>query len=284
MDKINDVRSFGNIRKNLESTVKILSNIDIDDHCNEMKKSNKKYHSAKDFPLLEKGLQEDVDMLEEDTIENINGPSQDEYDSDISLGNPNVGADYGFNIRHYRESKPVTRSLNKFNYSSDDQDASSNGVLNIPNLRPNFNNLPSLSDELPQLKQNYYHYPRYIEDSTNGNEQEASSDDKEKVDEDYVVVENNSDNEIEDNLAKDTPPELLDEGLDTENENNGSENIGLLFDSVSELPSQKNASTHYSELKTDNHPVLVYNNTTLVCEWDYDIFSKLLKILQIRNG
>lgn len=277
LDKINDVRSFGNIRKNLESTVKILSNIDIDDHCNEMKKSNKKYHSAKDFPLLEKGLQEDVDMLEEDTIENINGPSQDEYDSDISLGNPNVGADYGFNIRHYRESKPVTRSLNKFNYSSDDQDASSNGVLNIPNLRPNFNNLPSLSDELPQLKQNYYHYPRYIEDSTNGNEQEASSDDKEKVDEDYVVVENNSDNEIEDNLAKDTPPELLDEGLDTENENNGSENIGLLFDSVSELPSQKNASTHYSELKTDNHPVLVYNNTTLVCEWDYDIFSKLFE-------
>ncbi|CUM46589.1 uncharacterized protein AC631_02041 [Debaryomyces fabryi] len=275
LDKVNDVRSFGKIRQKLESTVKVLSKIDIDAHYNEIKKSNKQYHSTKDFPLLARSLQEDTDMLEDDSTRNIT--SDEEYDSDISLANPNVGGDYGFNIRHYRETKPLTRSFNKFNYNSDDQDVPSDGVLNIPNLRPNFNNLPKLSDELPQLKQNYYYYPRYVENSANENEQDVISDDKEKVHEDYVVVENNSDDEIESNPAKDTPQELLDEGLDTENENNGPENIGLLFDSVSDLPSQKNDPKLNSELKTDNHPVLVFNNTTLVCEWDFDIFSKLFE-------
>lgn len=285
LDKENDVRSFGSIRKKLENTVKILSLADIEEQYNQLKKTTKKYHSAGDFPLLRKDSQEDVDM-DEDKNEKIGMERDDhldeDYDSDISLANPSINADYGFCIRSYCETKPASRSFNKYSFNSDNNENSYNGVLNIPNLRPNFNNLPKLADELPTLKRNYYHYPQYIATSDNI-DPESSSDDKEKAAGEYDVVQNNSEDEIESNPARDTPQELLDEGLDTENENNEPENIGLLFDSVSDLPSQPQSFSQKSELKSDNHPVLIHNNSTLICEWDLDVYSRVFEDAENQN-
>lgn len=324
LDKTFEVNSFGKIRAKLEDTVKILSKADIEHQYNEIKgESQGKFFSRKDFPLLSSKsntFEEDIVMVNDETKRNDDNANEalsdmasdtsatsDGYDSDISLANPNIGGSFGFEIKYYHEdsSKPIYgRGLNRFDFNTSTE-SDSHRVLRIPRGRPQFNNLPSLATQLPELKRNYYHYPEFssnldkeiqdMENQVNVTLAQESSNpglDEEvnlsKTTDGFVLVDS------QDNLNSDVdtptvkPPsttsdqlQLLDE--DAESDDNMG-NVGSLFDSVhnsgpplaSYSDSIKNSTQNSPEgdNKINNHPVLVNNNVTLVCEWDPEIYER----------
>lgn len=337
LDRKFEVNSFGKIRSKLEQVVKILSKANIEEQYNELKSSpneNTKYFSSKDFPLItKKGSSEDdivmvgsdvgksptketQDSIQSDQLDT--DPDYDEgYDSDISLANPNVGGNFGFEIKYHYENHQSyrPRGYNRFNsYSSSDSSDNNDRPLNIPHSRPLFRSLPSLAVQLPELKRNYYHYPDYSaqldreiqdiadevnenltdenqDDSNKKSLQSADSNDKKNT-EDFVLVDKNTEQLTNMDSPSVQAPEaasqqLLDE--DTESESN----LGTLFDSVHALapPTAYSESGRDSiqdspgeeESKIDNHPVLVDKNVTLICEWNPEIYSKFFKEPELQN-
>lgn len=335
LDKNFEVNSFGKIRSKLEESVKILSRADIEQQYNEIKGETQenKFFSRKDFPLLsskKNTFEEDIVMVGDEARKaEANGTdlqvaphsddgSSDGYDSDISLANPNIGGNFGFEIKCYREdnNKTVyTRGLNRFDSYNTPTESNGPQVLRIPRGRPQFNNLPSLATQLPELKRNYYHYPEFssnldkeiqeMEEQVNVNLAQESSNnglDEEvnltKTSDSFVLVDshNNSNSDIETPTVK--PPsttsdqlQLLDEDADSESDNMG--NVGSLFDSVHNLgpppapysDSIKDSTQNSPEgdRKVNNHPLLVDNYVTLVCEWDPEIYERFFSRVEDQN-
>lgn len=295
LNKETEIYSFGTIRQKIEQAVKVLSRVDLESKYAEIKgDSNQRFYSAEDFPLLKKPEVEDTVMVgdsadsapeSEETSSLSNAERLDGYDSDISLAHPGVSASFGFEIKYYEET-PTKHSQfrgmgSRFARTSTQSHTASN-VVNIPHRRPQFDNLSSLSDKLPGLKKDYYHYPEYVtslkkEEANEGEAVSAPEEDKH----DYVLV----DRDPDDSASVDhSPPDV-----DTDSDSNW-DNVNTLFASVDQLSSvgppvidsDREASDVPSPReippeKADKHVELVNSQTTLVLEWDVDIFNSFFK-------
>lgn len=303
LNKETETYSFGTIRRKVEQAVKILSRADMESKYDEIKgESNQKFFSAEDFPLLKKPELEDTVMVGDSTDSGLQSEPEDSklsdaeisdtdlsdgYDSDISFAHPRVGAAFGFEIKYYEEApNKHSQFRSRFGRTSTQSDPLSN-MVNVPQRRPQFDNLPSLSTKLSKLKRDYYHYPDYV-----ANLKVEEDIEVEPVDEgdknDYVLVDRD--------LAREGAPEdstsvnhsLPD--VDSDSDSNW-DNVNTLFASVDQLSSvappvndsdrEINSdvpSPRESPLeKADNHVELVNSNTTLVLEWDLEIFNSFLK-------
>lgn len=239
------VNSFGTIRRKLDELVGILTKAEIPIPALER-------HSAKDFPLLHK---EDVGM------------DSDGYDSDVSLANPEVLANNLFTIKYYEDKlfvRPTT-------------------AVRIPRGRPNFNNLPSLASKLPELKCNYYHYLDYSAELDKELVEAADEVNQNLVAQTSAPASVNSDTNLGLEVSSpiknddfvlvsdvDAKPSSNELQSDTEGSEIGP--VGLLFDSVSNLPPAYELPA--TETRT-NHPELVSPLITLVCEWDPHTYQHL---------
>lgn len=256
-----EIRSFGAIRAKLERAVQVLTGVDIGDHYRQLKQlPAQDYYQKHHFQGQELGEGE------------LDQEAGDGYDSDVSLADPEISADYGFTIKFHEDK------------------AKSERTIHVPHMKPNINNLPELADKLPELKYNYYHH----RDEKNERQDETEDQGESRDPEEFVMVENEAAPELApvESLgpAEDLGPEPspgseqgsegsdgLDAALDGSNDR-----LGSLFDSVGTLSRQEPATTNVTtkdpkQDNTDNHPVLVTPTTLLVLQWNPEIYSQLFQ-------
>ncbi|ABN65218.2 peptidase C19, ubiquitin C-terminal hydrolase 2 [Scheffersomyces stipitis CBS 6054] len=319
LNKESDVYSFGTIRQKLLDKVSILSKLDLNEEYNKIKNDTesyveKKHYGPKDFPLLCK--QDDNAVLVEKppsdhTIEGdgqLDEEDEDGYISDISLANPFISADFGFTIKSLNgySHKPHANFRNRYNFARNaPKTVTPPRVINVPLHKPTFNEFKPLSDQLPELKKDFYHYPTYdkkfnkeMEDLAEEVQNDliaSASDDTSKSNDDYefVMLDAEGGEEATKNGSVQPPalpprnliPQMNSSDEDTE----GEQNLGSLFDSTSTLPipppssgyaeslkpSNENSPTNTpSEVELGNHPELITKDTILLCDWDYPIFEQ----------
>lgn len=251
-----EVSSFGIIRKKLEQKAKILSK-ELETEYVSMKGAAKEFYTPKDFPLLNPKEKEEV----EDSI----AEDDEGYFSDVSFANPSIGANFGFEVRYYHDHR-----------------GSESAVLNVPRGKPHLHNLPKLAEKLPDLKRKYYHYADYANLlsqeilNTSDEASEAVATDLETAqkndeDDEFVMVNNDS--------TETTTPPKAPQLLDEESDNN----LCSLFDDGLAPPQTYTESIKPSVENSpgvenkDNHPILVSKATTLVCEWEPEIYDRFLR-------
>lgn len=296
LDKETESNSFGTVRQKVEQAVKILSRVDLESKYSEIKgEPNQRYYSAKDFPLLNKPELEDTVMVGDSTdspgiaATSVSESSDDGYDSDISLAQPHLGASFGFEIKYYEETFTKHSQFRGMGsrFAHNSTPAGQSSFVNIPHSRPQFDSLPSLASKLPKLKRDYYHYPDYVANlklKEKETEDEGVSDENE-----YVLVDRA--NEITPDDTNSVNHSLPD--VDTDSDSNW-DNVNTLFASVDQLssvgppvndsdrevnsdaPSPQEASAE----KSDNHVELINSKTTLILDWDPEIFNSFFKDLE----
>ncbi|KAI5957057.1 hypothetical protein KGF57_003366 [Candida theae] len=142
------LNSFGTIRQKLLETVSFLTTVDLVGEYELVKQENenytgKKYYSKRDFPTL---------ATEE------NGKAEDEYDSDVSLANPYVDADFGFKIKYIYDCEIPSSQKSRFSFNSDSH--ASTTTIHVPLHKPAISTYKLLSEKLPPSKRMYYHSQR----------------------------------------------------------------------------------------------------------------------------
>lgn len=292
LNKETETKSFGTIRRKLENVVKSLTNGDIESKYREITSVSpgKTSFSAEDFPGLVKPIRsipDDTVMVEEE---------EEETDSIVSLANPEVDADFGFEIKYYVDEpakSPYHRGPRR--YFGAEQDVPSVGPLHIPRGRPQLANLPVLSSKLPEIKRRFYHYPKYLQEQRLRQENEsmvtAPEDPCSETDKnDYIMVNNDGETEEKPQQQKQQQQQATDE--DSESDTNW-DSVQPLFDSVDHLEGPPpNLPTNESErdFSSETHsPIdppsqqnegivedaeLVNGKTMLVCEWDPVIYQQ----------
>lgn len=298
LNKVTELFSFGTIRQKVEQVVKILSKVDLESKYADIKGvSQRKFYSSSDFPLLKKT----ASIIENDSSESgaadesADADDSDRYDSDISLAHPLVSASFGFTIKYYQEdpSKRIQfRGIGgRFGRSQFDSQL----TITVPHGRPQFDNLPSLASKLPQLKRNYYHYPEFVA-KVAAEEKPLAQEDASLEDADnngYVLVNREISHTGEIGPADDSRSviqSLLDE--DTDSDSNW-DNVNTLFtcvdqlrppvsDSEREVNSDAPSPRESTSEKTDNHVQMVNAHTTLVIDWDPQIYNDYFKDLELQ--
>ncbi|CCG21001.1 Ubp12 protein [Candida orthopsilosis Co 90-125] len=180
------LNSFGCIRQKLLEAASILTYVDVVGEYEKIKQSNenyteKKFYNKSDFTLI----------AEDD------GKAENEYDSDVSLANPYVDADFGFKIKYIYDSEIPSSQKSRFSFNSNSYASAT--TIHVPLHKPAISSYKLLSGELPQLKRQYYHSQQcndkpmdevLIEDG-NLVEEEEDDDEKHAVD-DYLVSRSNT--------------------------------------------------------------------------------------------
>ncbi|KAK6199323.1 peptidase C19, ubiquitin C-terminal hydrolase 2 [Scheffersomyces amazonensis] len=283
LNKEIDTLSFGTIRNKLQHIVGVLSTINITDEYNKIKQTSdgyidKKYYSRNDFPALIQHPSSNDSKLESEEIIDDDNDNDEGYNSDISLANPYVGADFGFTIKYSKDhsNKPNTNFRNRLNLRSNANNIkASNRFINAPLHKPNFSEFKELSTKLPDLKRNYYHYPTYdskldqemlelaeevnkdllAQAKTNISSPNSDSTTTSRTNEEdgFVLVDNSKDHTKQ---PPPLPPRIsVPQQLNSSDEDTESEPaLGSLFDSTTTLP----LHTPYSESikpSTANSPI-----------------------------
>ena len=257
MNKEVDVNSFGFIRKKLLETASLLSKIDLVEEYEKIKKScqgyvEKEFYKKLDFPALPQSL-EGTDYNDND----------EGYDSEVSLANPYLGANFGFKIMYVHDYSPKLNSSlrNRYNFNQTNKFKQAERIINVPTHKPTFSDFKPLSDQLSESKRNYYFYPDYkkmddemdqLVDEVNENlaEQEearsSGSDNSSRAleEQDGFVLINKEETLKQQSTV---PAEMVPPPLPVRNNNGGhipssdeetesEANLGSLFDSTSNLP------------------------------------------------
>ena len=287
LNKETEVSSFGTIRKKLEEKVQVLTNSNIREEYNKLKINNenfkeKQFYSPQDFPNINR----EIDM---------DGKDSNGYDSDVSLANPYVSADIGFEIKYHNT---VSRVPPRHRYGHNqymNSHSTVERVIHAPIFRPNLKEFIKLGDKLPDLKKKYYHYasrptgmeqeieiPTVEDDHNTPNSSESEKSNEEA----FVLVEEMNTNKQNLTHASDAPTLSL---LNLSDEENEPALNSLLDDNIesessiapptleSLKPSAVNSPTE--ELQESppintaniNHPVLVNKDTILLCHWNSTI-------------
>jgi ubiquitin carboxyl-terminal hydrolase 4/11/15 len=284
LNKETEVTSFGIIRKKLEEVVQVLTNSNIGEEYHKLKINNenfkdKQFYSPHDFPTITREIAIDEEK------------DSDEYDSDVSLANPYVGADLGFEVKYHNA---VSRVLPRHRYGHNQyMNAHSNveRVIHAPIFRPNLKEFIQLGDQLPELKKEYYYYAsrptdpeQDIETPTVNEVQNTpnSSESEKSNEEPFVFVEklnpskqnlshapdtrtlsllNLSDEEMEPALNS-----LLDDNIESES-SLAPPTLESLKPSVVNSPEELQESPPIATVNI-NHPILVTKDTILLCDWN----------------
>ena len=85
------------------------------------------------------------------------------YDSEVSLANPYLGANFGFKIMYVHDYSPKLNSnlRSRYNHDQTTKFKQTERVINVPTHKPTFSDFKPLSDQLSESKRNYYFYPDY---------------------------------------------------------------------------------------------------------------------------
>lgn len=297
IEKENEVRSFGSIRKELEKTCKVLTKLNLENEYEKLKLVNKKYFNRKDFPLLNSG---------ESNSSQDNEDMDEAYDSDVSQASPYISGNLGFEIKYYNSLKQANRQQKGrfyFNHrlGGGNENEEDGLILTVPLYKPAYSEFKQLSDKLPELKRKFYHYPDYkysIQqvDTKQGDHDNANNDIQvmgqknhhlpqntdlsSNTEDEFVIVNNESDFDP----SKSTPQQSL---LDDESEMN----LGSLLDSNT-LPAppsypllvKDNSNEEIVSINEgDNHPLLIEKNTILLCDWDSNVYSEYFSQPESQN-
>lgn len=261
LNKEVDLNSFGFIRKKLVETASLLTNIDLVEEYDKIKKScqdfvEKEFYTKLDFPALPANGEDD------------NKDDDDEgYDSDVSLANPYLGANFGFKILYVHDYSPKlnTNYRGRYNFNQSSKIRQAERVINVPTHKPTFSDFKQLADLLPEMKRNYYHYPDYqklddemdkLVDEVNQNLADqadiASSDSSEtgslkaaEESDGFVLVDNERTSKQSDSTRTVQQPAGASLGGESSNsvqmnssdeETESEANLGSLFDSTANIP------------------------------------------------
>ncbi|EGV66692.1 ubiquitin C-terminal hydrolase [Yamadazyma tenuis] len=245
-----EAKSFGRIRGKLEQAIQLLTTVDINSQYRQLKTVHKQFYSKKDFAL--EPVEVEVD---------------EGYDSDVSLGDPEISADFGFTIKFLDDPRFRPDPRKK---------------VHFPHIKPTLTGLPKLGEKLPELKYNYYHYPNYKrqEDYVLVKYEAKDEENEDKVQSNEEEVQLDEENEVEVDEEEVTPTSSEgaandeSEPLDSSSESSENDRLGSLFDSVSTLNNKTKEELRFN-IEKHNHPTFVGPNTLLVCEWDSQIHEQL---------
>lgn len=307
LNKETDVFSFGTVREKLEQTVKLLTNADMEASYKEIKGDNNgSRFKADSFPLIQREQKASADLNMADADAEVQ-PADEDYDSDISLAHPQISADFGFTIKYYEEDG--TRHVNtrgprryqpgmrmRYQLLLQEESDPNRRPLHIPQGRPSFFKLPLLAEKLPELKRKYYHYPEYaaemqrIENTKNETSEESNFAEPEPI-----SILHNRQESVEATGGSDANDRAqLDEDEDSDTNYEDIEPLGqdsLRPPILPPLPSSESdhdansvdCSPHHEDraeevVKQEKvKPILVNSKTTLVCEWDSEVFDRFFK-------
>lgn len=277
-------KSFGVIRKKLEDKYEQLSTFQYFTKIRE-NQSGKKF-TSKDFPLLTKTKVQiaGTDMAH-DKVE-IKAPSDDGYDSEVSLANPDLSGDYAFKIKLFDSSKEVRTRRKNYQYSRYNSHSlpSSDPTTETtkfwtPTTSNNFTNLPDLLDLVEESKRAYYTYGKQL-DIDNSNE--------------------NSDVSIEtpETSSEENKDTIIDDTITTNQDNNGSDDDKLVGPLLSDDEDDEETPDIDMNLESNTHNAqeqkqqsacpktekgtteiiliqqdLVKERMALVCEWTPEFFD-----------
>ncbi|KAK6462100.1 peptidase C19, ubiquitin C-terminal hydrolase 2 [Scheffersomyces coipomensis] len=337
LNKDMESASFGLIREKLQQKASVLSKINIDEEYTKIKQESigyvdRKFYRSEDFPLLYQGntlhssfkkevepaasIDDVVDEIDDevklDQEQDVEDEDDEGYQSDISLANPYVGANFGFTIKYSQNHfhKPHNNLRNRIHMESR---ASANTYIHVPLHKPNFSEFHLLADKLPELKRTYYHYPDYnskldqemddlAAEVDNGSVSSPTSDSTTKTNEEdgFILVENKD--------AMKRPPALPSRNLISQHSNSSDEdtesepNLGSLFDSTTTLPLPALPYADSIKPSTANSPIdppsgiaspkieanvsqeaLVNKDGILLCHWDYKIYKQLFGEVDVQT-
>ncbi|KAL6453417.1 UBP12 Ubiquitin carboxyl-terminal hydrolase 12 [Candida maltosa Xu316] len=305
MNKEVDLNSFGFIRKKLVETASLLTQVNLVEEYDKIKKAcqdftDKEFYTKSDFPLINQ------------TLDKPECPNDEGYDSDVSLANPYLGANFGFQILYVHDysTNLNTNVRGRYNFNQSHKFKQPERVINVPTHKPTFSSFKPLADQLPESKRNYYHYPDYkklddeidqLVDEVNLNltkDENASSESdttsqKAATDDDTNTI----DSAVKDGSVVPPPPlpsrasNYAHLGATSSDEETESEvNLGGLFDSNTNLPlpppSTYSESTKPSNVNspTENNfegpnsevssSSLISKDTVLLCDWDKEIYQR----------
>nr|WOG36174.1 uncharacterized protein [Candida metapsilosis] len=297
------LNSFGSIRQKLLEAASVLTNVDLVGEYDKIKQSDenyteKKYYNKSDFPL------DTEEVVKEDN----------EYDSDVSLANPYIDADFGFKIKYIYDSAIPSSQKSRFSFNSYTPTTT---TIHVPLHKPAISSYKLLSDQLPPLKRMYYHSQKGAQEKKEEAPlEEAPSDEKLSVD-GYSVSRSNTpqvmplgrDEWSDSNDAAGSVDERLQSGGKSESETSNTLEQDLrptlpprnqqysqltlsdtesegMFGSSSFVPPQ--ASSYYpdsSKPSNVNSPLetnfdeeshtLVSKSSVLLFDWDREVYSKL---------
>ncbi|RCK60726.1 Ubiquitin carboxyl-terminal hydrolase 12 [Candida viswanathii] len=291
LNKEVDLNSFGFIRKKLVETASLLTNVDLVEEYEKIKRAcqdfaDKEFYSKLDFPAL---------MANGEGLDGKDPNDDDEgYDSDVSLANPYLGANFGFKILYVHDYSPKlnTNIRGRYNFSQSSKIKQAERVINVPTHKPTFSDFKPLADQLSDLKRNYYHYPDYkklddemdkLVDEVNQNladqaEITSSSESSETASqrgaeeaEGFVLVNNDgTGKQSESQMVPPPPPPPPPSGaplassnlgqINSSDEETESEaNLGSLFDSTANIPLPP-PSTYSDSTKPSNMNSPLENN------------------------
>ncbi|CUM63100.1 uncharacterized protein PRCAT00000666001 [Priceomyces carsonii] len=280
LNKETETHSFGTIRRKLEKKYQRLTNADLDD----ISIYTDRHFNSKDFPHI---LLNDMVLLDNKSGKpNDNLSDSDEYDSDISLANPNISANSGFEILFYNDDGMSYKNVHHrghFGNRNHNRKSQEDSLLHVPLHRPSLNNFLPLVDELPDPKKNHYYYSDFVknlnENRNNDNPEEIGTDDahlsSSSTEEGFIMI-NESDGET---AVRSSQHSLLDD--DTESE----PRLGTLYESgpvpppatylESLKPSNENSpAVSPTPHKDSNNPLLVKKGTILLCKWSAEMYQK----------
>ncbi|KAI5960213.1 uncharacterized protein KGF55_004936 [Candida pseudojiufengensis] len=277
--KKDQLNSFGTIRRKLLDAASLLSNYDLVDEYEKLKKI-----TYPDYKHKEHYLKQDFKYLT--SKENEIGQDENKgYDSDISIADPYISSEYGFRVKYIPDysGKSGLTHLRGRNYPNINKHQSER-LINVPLHKPALSDFHLLSDQLEEPKKSFYRYSE--SEYKNNEEQRTSSDeqmsasnspeiislgnsDKSDENEGFVVVGKFDDakpttstsynDDYDPQLVQQRPPpplplrnHLLRSSNSSDEETESENNFGNLFGSNSNLP-EPPASNAYSEsLKPSN--------------------------------
>lgn len=291
LNKESDLCSFGKIRKKLEDLIQLLTKANIKEEYNRVKMSDSNYiakdfYSPNDFPKI----------LAANDVNESGKSESDGYDSDVSLANPYTSADLGFVIEYYNStSKLASRHRFGANHFGKNRINTENidRVIHIPNGPPNLREFKPLSEKLPELKKNYYHYPNFSNKSISAgsgvaDEITPNSEGEKSTDEGFVLDENADSVELKSDTIEQPGLSLSDD----ENEEPRMQSLlddklasdcslpPTVPDSVKNSGQNSPVSIQDSSLKNPvvtNDPRLVGKDTILLCNWNQEIFRQFFQ-------
>lgn len=229
------------------------------------------------FPLLSRRFEElqsneDVDMAEPGSENETFKNEESGYPQCEEISSSSADSRLGYRIKVYRESNVSSKPYpNRKSVSVEEEQKS---VLSIPSFRPNFNNLPLLFEDLIEVKPRAESPPKGIQRENDEGSQEVYFDTN---DDDYVVIESNSDKD-----SKSIPEDAARSETGDDSDNNESVPIGLLFDSVDTLPREEGGEINNST-RLNKSTYLVTLGTTLVCELNLDVYQKYFANAEFQN-
>lgn len=281
LNKHIDITSFGTIRQKLEKAIRVLTNVDFEDEYRSVQVIPKPRYNKADFPsLVDSSNSLDDQEMDSDI------PKDNDYDSDVSLANPYISGNFGFEVKRYAEDveyKPRFRPVGYSRFASMTGEVENSDTLTlsyVPLQQINdITDAVNLIDLLPKKKKEYYYYAEIDQTMEGVSEQEEknlpdSDDNKASSSSDltedgFILVGKGS-------QPDEKLPVLLDDDQSDQPQSPSSNQPPLDSDclSVSNVNSPQK-DVELPEEVTDKHPQLIVNKTTLICYWKPFFYVKL---------